>query len=59
LACTWRSQPDNIEADPFVYGLYYYSGPFGMFYGVQTLLLNRDLDPASNDNSPAFLDVAA
>ena len=31
----------------------------GFVYGQQNYLLNRDLDPAANDNSPAFLDKAA
>ena len=34
-------------------------GNFGQFYGVQNFLLRRDLDPASNDNSPVGLDRAA
>ena len=49
----------DIEGDPFLYGPYYMLGAFGQFYGVQNYLLNRDLNPAANDNSPAFLDKAA
>ena len=61
---------DNNTAPQFqmilgsVYALPYYQ----TFYGIAAFsaahpaypyLLKRDLDPASNDNSPAFLDQAA
>ena len=42
----------DISGDPSVYGPYYVFGGFGQFYGVQNYLLNRDLNPASNDNTP-------
>lgn len=44
----------DIEGDPFVYAPYYVLGSFGQFYGVQNFLLKRDIDPASNDNDPAW-----
>jgi xyloglucan-specific exo-beta-1,4-glucanase len=46
-----------IEGDPNVYGRLY-AATHGTGYGYwqsQNFLLNRDLNPASNDNSPAFM----
>lgn len=49
----------DIEGDPFIYGPYYVLNSFGQFYGAQNFLLKRDLDPASNDNDPMWLEKAA
>jgi hypothetical protein len=32
---------------------------FGAFHGIVNFLLKRDLDPASNDNDPMWLEKAA
>ena len=50
----------DVAGDMNVYGAYYgaFSGS-GYFWGQFNYLLHRDLDPASNDNSPVGLDKAA
>lgn len=53
------NSPGDIEGDPFVHGPVYYSGQFGLSYTIQNYLLKRDLNPASNDNTPAGLNKAA
>jgi hypothetical protein len=50
--------PTGIAGDPGVYGQAY-MGTAGQGYLYLPYLLNRDFDPASNDNSPAFLNRAA
>ena len=50
----------TITGDPGSYkNVYIGFAGSGYMYGEFNYLLNRDLDPASNDNSPAFLDRAA
>jgi xyloglucan-specific exo-beta-1,4-glucanase len=44
----------NIDGDPGVHGRAYVSFP-GSGFAHYNYLLNRDLDPANNDNSPAFV----
>jgi hypothetical protein len=45
-----------IKGDMNTSGLFYIgTGPAGVLKARSNWLLNRDLDPASNDNSPAFL----
>jgi hypothetical protein len=48
------SQISDIDGDKNTYGTFYVClhGP-GCFYGALNYLLNRDLDPASNDDTPA------
>ena len=55
----WLTTLADISGDPFVYGPVYVSTGMGAFAGKFNFLLNRDLDPASNDNSPVGLDRAA
>jgi hypothetical protein len=46
---------NDITGDPNAYGYFYGSTGAADFWGYQNYLLNRDLDPASNDNSPVGL----
>lgn len=49
-------QVKSITADPAIYGRVYFSfGGSGYAYGQYNFLLNRDLDPTSNDNTPVGL----
>jgi hypothetical protein len=69
-ATTWTKLTDfplgiidtvsTIEGDANTYGTVYigFQGT-GYVMGTHNFLLNRDLDPASNDNSPAWLAQAA
>jgi len=60
---TWPSYSalgfNDIEGDPFVYGQVYGSSGRGVFTGMFNFLLKRDMDPASNDNDPMWLEKAA
>jgi hypothetical protein len=51
----WALVQGSIYATPYIQ---LYSG-FGNFVGTQNFLLKRDLNPASNDNDPMFLEKAA
>ena len=55
----WMGPISDIAGDAFVYGPVYISTGWGGFWGNFNFLLNRDLNPASNDNTPAFLEKAA
>jgi hypothetical protein len=49
-----------IEADQTIWNQWYLGlGGSSFAYGRQNFLLKRDLDPASNDNTPMFLSNAA
>ncbi len=55
----WMSGKSDITGVLGQYGLIYLGNNAGFVYGYFPYLLNRDLDPSSNDNSPAFLSRAA
>jgi hypothetical protein len=50
------SRAADIDGDKNVWGTFYI-GLYGegVVYGVSNWLLNRDINPAANDNSPAYL----
>jgi hypothetical protein len=50
----------SIIADGVMWNKWYQGfGGSGWAYGQQNYLLKRDLDPASNDNDPVWLEKAA
>lgn len=56
----WMSPVTDVSGDPSFYGAVYIStSGAGLSYGTFNYLLNRDLSPGSNDNSPAWLNEAA
>lgn len=50
---------NDIAGDPVTPGLVYAYGQGGAWWGQFNFLLKRDIDPASNDNSPMWLEKAA
>jgi hypothetical protein len=48
-----------VNGDPFIYGSFLIGNGDGYVTGYQNFLLNRDLNPSVNDNSPAFVDKVA
>lgn len=56
----YMSGTSCIAADQKIWNRYYICrGGNGAAYGQQNFLLKRDLDPASNDNDPMWLEKAA
>lgn len=54
------SNYNDISGDAILYGpLYINTNSGGAYVGSVNFLLKRDLDPAANDNSPVFLNIAA
>lgn len=53
------NSPTSMAGDPNIYGRVYIGLSDTAFYRDLNFLLNRDLDPATNDNSPVGLSKAA